>query len=212
MKIALINGSPKAKNSASEQILNTLKHMLSHNNEISEYNFRTCNLQNQDLENLEKCQVLVFALPLYVDGIPSHLLNCLYELENYFNKNTENKITVYALVNSGFYEGHQNSIALSLMKNWCVKSNLSWGQGIGIGGGGMFSALIGVPEDKGPKKNLYVALKTMSYNITTKNSADNIFISPNFPRFAYKLSAEMGWRQQAKKNGLKRKDLFYKCR
>ncbi|WP_346888390.1 hypothetical protein [Clostridium sp. UBA1056] len=41
-------------------------------------------------------------------------------------------------------------------------------------------------------------------------SGDNVFITENFPRFAYKLSGELGWRQAIRANGLKRKDLFLK--
>jgi hypothetical protein len=39
---------------------------------------------------------------------------------------------------------------------------------------------------------------------------DSIFISPNFPKFAYKISAQIGWKKQAKANGLMVKDLFRK--
>jgi len=50
----------------------------------------------------------------------------------------------------------------------------------------------------------------MVVNIASGTKADNLFVSPNFPRWAYKLGAEMGWRQRIKANGLKRKDLFRK--
>ena len=210
MKIALINGSPKAKNSASECILNTLKAQFLNGNEITEYNFRTPKLSNDDLELIAECNILVFAFPLYVDGIPSQLLNCLYQMEMFFKTKPIKNMTVYSLVNSGFYEGHQNAIALEIMKNWCEKANLKWGQGIGIGGGGMLSMMAGVSDGKGPQKNLFQALKAIVSTISTGASADNIFISPNFPRFAYKIGAEIGWRQQGKANGLKRNDLFVK--
>lgn len=210
MKIALINGSPKAKDSSSQYILKALRSLLPEEQEIIEYHFRTPKLSNDNLEQISKCNVLVFAFPLYVDGIPAQLLNCLYEMETFFKTKPTEKITVYALVNSGFYEGHQNSIALELMKNWCEKANLTWVQGVGIGGGGMLPSMVGVPDGRGPKKNFGKALKIIASSISTGITAENIFISPNFPIFAYKLSAEMGWRQQIKGNGLKRKDLFTK--
>lgn len=207
MKIALINGSPKIKNSSSEYILQTLKPLLPAESEIIEYHFRTAKLSNNDLDEIAECNILVFAFPLYVDGIPSHLVNCLYQMEKYFKTKQINKVVVYSLVNCGFYEGHQNAIALEIMKNWCEKTKLNWGHGIGIGGGGMLPMLVNVPDGKGPKKNLLKALKTIASNISIGAKADNILISPNFPRFAYKISAEIGWRQQIKMNGLKRSDL-----
>lgn len=210
MKIALINGSPRSKNTASECVLQSLKTLLPDYNEILEYQIKKSKVSLDDLEQIAECNVLVFAFPLYVDGIPSQLLNCLYEMELFFNSKPTKERKVYSLVNCGFYEGHQNAIALEIMKNWCEKAKLSWGQGIGIGGGGMLSMLTGVPDGKGPKKNLYDALNTIARSIATCTTADNIFISPNIPRFAYKLGAEMGWRQNIKRNGLKRKDLFLK--
>ncbi|HYE12185.1 MAG TPA: hypothetical protein VEF53_18605 [Patescibacteria group bacterium] len=208
MKIALINGSPKAKNSTSEYILKSLKSLLPNEYERIEYHFRTSELSNHDMEQIAECNVLVFAFPLYVDGTPSHLINCLYQLETFFKTTLAKKRVVYSLVNCGFYEGHQNAIVLEIMKNWCEKAKLSWGQGLGIGGGGMLPMLAGVPEGQGPKKNLSKALKTIASSIAAGTAAEDIFISPNFPRFAYKLGAEMGWRQQIKANGLKPKDLF----
>ncbi len=210
MKIAFINGSPKAKNSTSEYVLQTLKPLLLDEHEIIENRFRISKLSNHDLEQISECNILVFAFPLYVDGIPSHLLNCLYQMETFFKTISTKKMSVYSLVNSGFYEGQQNAIALEIMKNWCEKVKFNWGQGIGIGGGGMLPTLVGVPEGQGPKKNLSHALKIIACNISTGTTADDIFICPNLPRFAYKLGAEMGWRQQSKANGLKREDLFLK--
>jgi hypothetical protein len=210
MKIALINGSPKAKESASEAVLQMLKPLLHDENEIIEYDFRKSMLNVNELEQIAECNALVFAFPLYVDGIPSHLLNCLYQMEAFFKTKPADNLTVYSLVNCGFYEGQQASIALEITKNWCDKAKMNWGQGIGIGGGGMLKILTGVPNGQGPKKNLWVALESIASNITAAAAADNIYISPNLPRFIYKLGAEAGWRQQIKANGLKRKDLFTK--
>ncbi len=82
MKIAFINGSPKIKGSASACILKDLKLFLN-NNIISEYNFNKKKLTLKQMEELARCDILVFAFPLYVDGIPSHLLNCLIQLEKF---------------------------------------------------------------------------------------------------------------------------------
>lgn len=153
---------------------------------------------------------LVFAFPLYVDGIPSHLLNCLIQLEKTFAAIYRKDINVYALVNCGFYEGHQNRMAIEMMENWCFKARLNWGQGIGIGAGGMLPVIKDVPIGRGPKKNLGKSLKKFATNILKSDSDQNIFITANFPRFLYKFAAEMGWRKSIKKNGLKRKDLFLK--
>lgn len=209
MKIALINGSPKIKNSASGCLLSELKTFLEHdNNTISEYYFRSPQLSEKVMHELEEFNVLVFAFPLYVDGIPSHLLNCLIQMEKFFSEIKEKDIIVYSLVNCGFYEGHQNTLAIEIMKNWCEKAELKWGQGVGIGAGGMITALKDVPIGRGPKKSLGLAFEKLTNNILKHSSGDDIFITANFPRIMYKFAAEMGWGKSIKANGLRRKDLF----
>lgn len=211
MKIALINGSPKFKNSASGYILKELKNLLKNDdNTIYEYCFRKPQLDDKEISELTKCNTLIFAFPLYVDAIPSHLISCFIKLEQLFSELNEKDINVYALVNCGFYEGHQNRIALEIMENWSFKAGLNWKQGIGIGAGGMITATESIPLGHGPKKNLGKALKKISENILKNSPGQNIFITANFPRFLYKFSAEMGWKQLIKKNGLQKKDLFLK--
>lgn len=209
MKITLINGSPKIKGSASGILLDELK-SLRENDCITEYNLRTPLLPSEmDLEEFAQQDAVVFFFPLYVDGIPSQLVNCLCQLENYFIAHPSN-VTIYAVVNCGFFEGNQNRYALEIMRNWCSKSGLRWGQGIGIGGGGMLSGLQSVPAGKGLRKNFSAAISQLSEHITVGASAKDIYVSPNIPRIAYKMGAEMEWRQQIKANGLSDKDLSRK--
>lgn len=209
MNIALINGSPKVKDSASGCILQELKPFLERDsNTIYEYSFRKPDLGTIDINHISECNALVFAFPLYVDGILSHLLSCLVKLEELFLSIKDKDVIVYSIANCGFYEGHQNALALEIIENWCAKTGLRWGQGIGMGAGGMLISTQNVPIGKGPKKSLGTALSQFSNNILIRASDENLFITANFPRFLYKLAAEMGWRHSIKANGLKKKDLF----
>lgn len=208
MKIALINGSPKHKNSSSGNLLKLLNSKLQDKNTIEEYILRTTEISSNDLEQISKCNVIVFAFPLYVDGIPSHLLRCLYQMEKYLSSSKNNEIYVYTIVNAGFYEGKQASIAIEMMKNWAEKANVKWGQGIGIGGGGMMSMIDKSTDSQGPMKSVHTTLTALANNILLCKSSNEIYTSPGIPRIVYKIGGEMGWRQAAKKNGLKTKDLF----
>jgi hypothetical protein len=210
MKIALINGSPKVKKSASEYILSSLKSLLPDESEFSEFKFNHAISTEPDLMKIADTDLMIFAFPLYVDGIPSHLLHCLYQLETYLNRNKGKGIRVYAIVNCGFYEGHQASIALDMIENWCSKANLEWRHGIGIGGGGFLASLEGNQKDQGPVKNLWNALKNMADNISENHESENIYTVPNFPRVIYTLGGNMGWRKQIKENGLRQKDIYIK--
>lgn len=208
MKIALINGSPKIKDSASAFLLEKLQGLLDQKETVfTHFHFSTPILCQDEMALLLDNEVLLFAFPLYIDAIPSHLLHCLVSLEDFFTKNKKD-ILVYSLVNCGFFEGSHNKVALEIMENWTKKSGLTWGQGLGIGGGPMLSSLKTTPLNQGPMKNLGQGLGEIAHHILTHSSNANIFVEPNFPKLAYKLSGEMGWRKRGKLSGLSRKDLF----
>jgi len=205
MKIALINGSPKQKDSTTGIILNALRERIG---EAHECVLCAASKQSKQeiMDVISGCKALVFAFPLYVDGIPSHLLRLLDETQHDIARSAPGAM-VYAIVHNGFYEGKQNITALEMMRNFCDRSGLAWGQGLGVGAGGMAGA---APVGHGPMKNLGLALDKLTKNILSgKTEPDHIF-EPNFPRFLYKAAAHMGWRMQAKKNGLKTNQLYDK--
>ncbi len=203
LNIALINASPKAKDSASGYLLEELKPLLK-DSTVTEYVMRASKLEG--IDELFKQDALVFAFPLYVDGVPANLLHCLSQWEEQA-KGQKPGLRVYAIVNCGFYEGHQNKNALQILKNWCAKAGLIWGQGIGIGCGGMIAGIHSIPHGKGPKRKISLALEALAEHILTGEGSENIYTQPGFPRFLYKLAGELGWRQAAKSNGLKTRDL-----
>lgn len=210
MKIAFINGSPKAKDSNSGRIFKDLKGFIDDTALISDYFFRKPFLTEGEISQLKDFDALVFAFPLYVDAVPSHLLGCLIQMEGYLKAIEKKDIKIYALINSGFYEGQQNKVAMEIMENWCEKTGLIWGQGLCIGTGMMLGNIENVPAGHGPKKDFGIALKKLGENISNGNSVENLCTTANFPRFLYKISGNYGWIQAAKRNGLKKKDLYRK--
>lgn len=209
MKIALINGSPKANNSTSGTLLEELKRYLGDKTEVVNFSFHTATISKDVIEELAKTDAWVFAYPLYVDGIPGHLLSCLIQLEEVHLQKP--KVHVYGIVNCGFYEGVQAEFALKLLQNWTVKTSFVWGGGVGIGGGGGLSAMPTLKPGQGPKAPIDKALKIFAGTICKKEVRGNNYISVAVPRFLYKMGAQRGWRQLIKENGGKVKDLG-KCR
>lgn len=207
MKIALINGSPKARNSASGMLLRRLKTLISLENEINLYHFNTPVLTQDEMNSLVKNTIWVFAFPLYVDAIPSHLLNCLVQLEEFLATRAEREITVYVLLNCGFYEGGQNKVALEIMENWCAKAKLNWGQGVGFGSSGMIHVVERVPFSQVAYKGLQSSLTTLKDNLEASNSDRGIYLNASIPRFLYKIGVEIGWRKSILAHGRPRRDL-----
>ena len=205
MNIALINGSPRGKESNSGALLADLKEVLPTEASIREFHFNKPTITDQAMRELKNCSAWIFAFPLYVDGIPSHLLSCLEQLEQAdFQHEAPH---VYTIVNCGFYEAKQNRLAVSMMEIWCERAGLTWGMGIGIGGGGGLSQMRNVPLGKGPKRTLGNALAVLNEAVLEKETKDNFYTSINFPRFVHKLLAEANWKRRIKANGGKVKDL-----
>lgn len=208
MKIALINGSPKMGENNSGYFANEMEKLLSAC-EVVSIRISRPHINEQDRALLAGCNALLFCFPLYVDSIPSQLLTVLMELETFFREK-QIKANVYAVVNCGFYEGVQNHIAFDVLRNWSNRAGLCWRQGVGIGAGEMLGQLGSVPLGKGPKTSLGRALKALAESILQGKGGQNLYLHPNFPRRGFLWIASLGWRRQAKANGVSKKAIYFK--
>ena len=208
-KIALICASPKEKGNASEALLQMLKAHLS-SREIETFRWNHDVISEQDLEKIAECSVLAFAFPLYVDCLPSHLLRCLRQLDTHLqNKEEKTKPRVCAIVNNGFYDSNQNIPAIKVIRNWSRRVEADFIGGTAVGAGGMVAGVYAGAGPNGPLKSIDNQMKHMAERICDEADYNEKIetVLPGFPKFMYKMAAEMGWRDSAKKNGLKVSDL-----
>lgn len=209
MKICIINGSPKAGENTSELLIGALVSKFRETDEVKLHRITKKGFGEALYRDMAECRALVFAFPLYVDSIPAHLLRLLVDLKE--NGGLSPKTAVYCILNNGFFEGTQNRVAVEQMKNWCMAAGLKWGQAIGVGAGEMLPFLKEIPLGHGPYKNLGQALETFAENLLNRRTGEDLFLSPKFPRALWRFQASQSvWLPRAKKNGLKRKDLFRK--
>jgi len=209
MKIAMVNGSPKAGKSNSGILLAALEPLIAAGNELVSYRVNHKPLTPEQVQELCRVDALVLAFPLYIDAIPSQLLRMMVELEACRQQDHTKNIRVYALINNGFYEGRQNHLAVDILRNWCARCGFSFGMAIGQGAGEMLGSLEKVPIGHGPLKNLGKAMERLAFAILNGTGGETLYLQPNFPRIAWRLAAVHGfWHSAAKKNGLKKKDLL----
>ena len=138
MKTVFINGSPKKSFSASAYFI-AVQSFFVRGKKVRE------TLRNQSdhariLETLKDADNVVFCLPLYVDGIPSHVLTFMKVMEE-FCKENDLHLSVYVITNCGYIEGKQSEPLMQVFENFCARSNLNWCGGYGVGGGVMLNVL-----------------------------------------------------------------------
>ncbi len=136
MKTIFINCSPKKRFCASAYFL-FLQKLFTGGKKITE-KLRTPADHERILEQLREAQAVVFGVPLYVDGVPSHVLRFMEKMEAFCKENGL-RLSVYCIANNGFIEGKQNEPLMRVFENFCVRAGLSWGGGVGIGGGVMLN-------------------------------------------------------------------------
>ncbi|MBQ6383290.1 MAG: hypothetical protein IJJ42_06815 [Clostridia bacterium] len=136
MKTIFINCSPKKKFCASSYFL-FLERLFAGGQKVTE-KLRTPADGDRILEQLQGAQAVVFGVPLYVDGVPSHVLRFMERMEA-FCRESDLHLSIYVISNNGFIEGKQNEPLMQIFENFCARAGLSWGGGVGIGGGVMLN-------------------------------------------------------------------------
>jgi len=139
MNILIINGSPKKKGGASAFFAKVLRCML-FSHKVTTISHGISKDYREIFNNLQKADAVVITVPLYVDSIPAHLIHLLKEMGQYC-KNNPCKFMLYVISNAGFVGGHHNQAHLEQYKCWCERTGITWGGGLGIGGGVMLHVL-----------------------------------------------------------------------
>ena len=138
MRTLMINASPKRKMSVSAYFLSVLRFFTF--GSVKKETLRGKGDHERLLAVLLEADNIVFCLPLYVDGVPSHVLTFMKEAEKLCRENGH-RANVYAVSNSGFIEGNQNRVLMEIFANFCNRSGLDWCGGTGIGGGVMLNVM-----------------------------------------------------------------------
>ena len=88
------------------------------------------------LEELTWADAVVISAPLYVDSTPGHVMEFLEKAER-LCRDKNLSFRLYAISNSGFVEGRQNALHLRVYEGFCKRAGITWGGGLGLGGGVM---------------------------------------------------------------------------
>lgn len=127
--ILILNGSPRAPRSNSKRyaalFMNRCKVQCEYQNITKSNHAELCEKMNEVSDVL-----LVF--PLYADGLPVTLLDFLKTLETC---PPERKPVISVLINCGFFEYHQNDIAVRMVELFCRQNGYRFGSVLKIASG-----------------------------------------------------------------------------
>jgi len=194
MNVAFINGSPRKNNGNTAKLLQLLEKRLP-----------GCEISHgwDSLTGGASCDAIVIAFPLYVDGIPSNLLRELISHEHGMPPGAR----VYVLVNNGFYEGEQNAIAISMVRHWCARAGLAWGQGAGVAGEILAHLPLSMAGAVGLGAKFSRVMESLAGHVLAGSGGEDLYARPNFPRALYMLCGDATFRLAGKRNGLSRREM-----
>ncbi|HBN86400.1 MAG TPA: hypothetical protein DDZ89_21460 [Clostridiales bacterium] len=205
MRLVVINGSPKKGQGTTATIIRVIKEMIEADVEefsAIDYYHKPDTECDSTIDRILNADVLLIATPLYVDSLPMPLVVFLQSIEKRITKTGRPLLKVYGICHCGFFEAIHNKVALDILRNFCSRTGFDWQYGVSIGAGVFFG---GNPDPlNGPAKVIYDALHELCEDIKTESDhkSSNVFVQPSIPRFLYKLGGNMGWRVQAKSNGI----------
>ncbi|MFL0198633.1 flavodoxin [Clostridium sp. WILCCON 0269] len=208
-KLYFVNGSPKVNNSVSEALIDNLYAMILNDN----IEVNRASLNNRvNYEDITNSDILVIASPLYVDLLPSTVIEFLMNLEQQ-TKNMKKLIRVYAVVNCGFFEGIQNRHALRILENFCTKVGYEWRFGVGVGAGEfMKNTKSIIPFNSEIKKDAYNAFMEIKKDIDNdfKYNKENIFTSPRISKDIFISNGNVYWIEAAERMSISKEQLYAK--
>ena len=142
----LLVGSPRKKQSSSLSLGSYLCSQLQKHSIESETVFLYAKSKEEDQEKLflkiEQTDLVILAFGLYIDSIPSPVIEFLEQLALYRdrerNKGTRNSTRFVAIANCGFPEAVHNETALAILEQFSKSAGFLWKGGLGVGGGNDF--------------------------------------------------------------------------
>lgn len=215
--IVTISASPKTgESSVSELLASMAARSFADGASVTNIVVRRSMPSGRDEESFKAmldADAIVFTFPLYFFCLPGILMRFLQDYTAYRAQHAASARSpkVYAIVNCGFPEPELTREAVRVIRSFCAHTDAQFRFGIMLGGGGMLLGAKDAPFMKKFMEKLSAALCAMTEDIEgCGKPPEDVTISVNFPRKFYFFMGNMGWKQMAKKNGLKSRDLYAK--
>jgi multimeric flavodoxin WrbA len=212
MKVLILIGSPKGRNSASGMLASKLAEGLREQGAAVSDELVHARLRSEDdthllLDAVDASDLAVLAFPLYIDSLPAPLIRLLERVaERRVGLSPTGTPRLAVIVQCGFPEAHQCDTAVGICRLFAERTGMRWAGALamGMGGqlGGEFRRLPG--GGKNILDALDMASKALSRGGNIPEEATTLFAKPLIPRWMYLLFGNLGWRMQMRKNRTRR--------
>ena len=210
-RVLLLVGSPKAPGKSVSEALgaHVIKKMEARG-WSSETIFIRATLQSDKgrtalLEAIEETDLIILSFPLYVDSLPAPVVRAM-ELIAECRSSTNTRLAVIS--NYGFPVAQHNNVAIAICRRFADAAGLEWAGGLALGMGGAVSGKR--LKDQGGMvhnivKSLDLAVDALVNGESVPDEAIRIMAKPLIPKMLYTTMGNLGWRQQAKRYGARKK-------
>jgi multimeric flavodoxin WrbA len=162
--------------------------------------------------SMADADALIIIFPLYIFCMPGLLTRFLQDYDVYLKSLpiAAKKPLIYTVVNCGFPEPEINEEAVRVIGSFSKKIGAEFRFGVMIGGGGMIIGAQGSPMVRQMMAEIDGALTRIKREVESgcPEPSENVLARIRFPRRLYFLMAGIGWKTSARKNGLRKKDLY----
>jgi multimeric flavodoxin WrbA len=225
----LIVGSPKTKSPSTSGVLGGyLLERLRERGWETESLILKAGLQQekgkQDLvSSLDLADLLLLVFPLYIDALPFLVTKALETMEAHRRVTHDPRPQrLFALVNNGFPEAHQNTLALAICHHFAAQSGMSWAGGLVMGAGEALSSgqsLTSKNRSGPPVKHVIQALditaialaegQTVPHEAVTMIAKNPIPLIPfSGWRWIFVKAGTRHWQRQAAANGISKENML----
>ena len=170
------------------------------------------------LSSVERARLILLVFPLYADALPYLVTKALAVIAAHGQASREPSQRLVGIVNSGFPETHQNSVALAICREFAAQSGFMWAGGLALGGGGMIGGqpLTGAKRSGPPVQHVIAALEmtavALAEGLPVPAEAVSMIAKTRITfalwRSLYVWMGGNGFEKQAAKNGIGKDQLL----
>ena len=160
------------------------------------------------LQAVDAADLFVLAFPLYVDALPYLATQALERIAAHRQVQPPPAPAAFlAIANCGFPEAYHNDTALAVCQQFAAAAGFCWAGGLALGAGG---AINGRPlaQAGGMARHVVRALDLTAAALAACQPAPQeavaLLVRPLMPLRAYTFMGDLGWRMQARRNGVYR--------